>query len=94
MLQTSILTKQNFLQADLYLDVGAEVILTSNLWSDVRLKSGDKVTVVDFFYNNAEGPRSGKLIETAVVQFCDLDSEVITFLPRVTRTVSIPVHCV
>ena len=64
--------------------MGAEVILTSNLWSDVRLKSGDKVTVVDFFYNNAEGPRSGKLIETAVVQFCDLDSEVITFLPRLT----------
>ena len=55
-------------------------------------KYGAKSTVIDFVYKNAEGPRSGTFKETAVVQFCELDNGVMTFLPGVPRNVIIPVH--
>ena len=59
-----------------------------------RAKNGAKSTVISFVYKNAEGYRSGKLTEASVVQFCELDIKVMTFLPRVPRNVAIPVHCV
>ena len=61
---------QNFFKAGLYLAVVAEVMLTSNLWTDAGLKNGAKGTVIDFVCKNAEVPRSGKFTEAAVVQFC------------------------
>ena len=67
-------------------------MIKSNLIDIRRAKNGAKSTVIDFVYKNAEGPRSGKLTEAAVVQFCELDSEVMTFLPGVPRNVAIPVH--
>ena len=69
-------------------------MLTSNLWTDVGIQNCAKVAVIDFVYKNDEGPRSGKLTESAVVQFCELDSEFMNFLPGVPRTVAIPVHSV
>ena len=41
-------TKQTFLQSDLYLAVGADVMIKYNLWIDVGLKNGAKSTVIDF----------------------------------------------
>ena len=58
-------------------------MIKSNLWTDVGLNNGAKSTVIDFVYKNAEGPRSGKMAIASVVQFCGLDSEVMTFLPGV-----------
>ena len=69
-LQTRIPTKQNLLKSGLYISVGAEVMLTSNLCTDAGLKNGAKGTVIDFVCKNAEDPRSGKLAEADVVQFC------------------------
>ena len=60
-------------------------MIKSNLWTDVGLNNGAKSTVIDFFYKNTEVPRSVKLTEAAVVQFCELDSEVMTFLPGVPK---------
>ena len=45
-------------------------MLTSNLCTDAGLKNGAKGTVIDFVCKNAEDPRSGKLAEADVVQFC------------------------
>ena len=69
-------------------------MIKSNLWTDVGLKNGAKCTVIDSVYKNTEVPRIDKLIEDAVVQFCELESEVMTFLPDVPRNVAIPVHLV
>ena len=67
-------------------------MIKSNLSIDVGLNNGAKSTVIDFVYKNAEGPRSGKLTESAVVRFCELDNEVMTFLPGVPLNVAIPIH--
>ena len=67
-------------------------MLTYNLWTDVGLKNGAKVTVIDFIYNNNEDPRSGKLKEAVVFQFHELDIEVIPFLLGAPWTVVNPVH--
>ena len=58
-------------------------MLTSNSWTYVGLQNDAKGAVIDFVYKNAEGPRSGKMAKASVVQFCDLDSEVVTVLPGV-----------
>ena len=80
--------------AQLYLAVGAEVILTSNLWTEVGLHNRAKGKVVDIVYKNAAGPRinNGKnLPEAIVVKFHELADEVEPFFEGQERTVAIPV---
>ena len=67
-------------------------MLTSNLWTYVEIQNGAKGTIIDFVYKNAECPRSGKLTEAVVVQFCELDSEFMPFIPGLLLTVAITVH--
>ena len=67
-------------------------MLTSNLWTYVVIQNGANGTVIDFVYKNAVCPRSGKLTEAVVVQFCDLDSEFMPFIPGLLLTVAIRVH--
>ena len=55
--------KGNGLQARLYLAVGAEAMLTYNLWTDIRINNGAKNTVIDFVYKNSEGPMIGEFPE-------------------------------
>jgi len=56
------------LQAELYLACGAEVMLTSNLWTDVGLHNGARGKVVDIVYKTSTGPgQSGTVIPNAVV---------------------------
>ena len=68
-------------------------MLTSNLWAYFGIQNGAKGTVI-FVYKNAECPRSGKLTEAVVVQFCELDSEFMTFIPGLLLTFAIKVHSV
>ena len=67
-------------------------MLTSNLWTYVVIQNGANGTVIDFVCKNAVCPRSGKLTEAVVVQFCDLDSEFMPFIPGLLLTVAIRVH--
>ena len=72
----------NGLMAQLYLAVGAEVMLTSNLWTEVGLHNGAKGKVVDIVYKNAAGPRinNGKnLPEAIVIELHKLADEVESF---------------
>lgn len=80
----------NGLLAELFLAVGAWVMLTSNLWTDVGLHNGAKGIVVDLVYKTPAGPTFGDLPEAVVVQFCDLDAEIDQYLDGVPRTVAIP----
>ena len=59
----------NNLQAILYICVSSEVILTSNIWNEVRLNNSAKVNVINFFYIDASGPRNGGVPAAVVVQF-------------------------
>ena len=80
--------------AQLYLAVGAEVMLTSNLWTEVGLHNRAKGKVVDIVYKHATGPRvnNGKTLpEAIVVQFNELADEVEPFFEGEEKTVAIPV---
>ena len=48
----------NGLHSCLYLAKGADVLLTSNLWTPVGFHNGDRGKVLDFVYMNSNGPRS------------------------------------
>ena len=78
------------LHATLFLCEGADVMLTSNLWTAAGLHNGAKGKVVDFVYTTPEGPRSKELPESVVVYFPHLDENVDAFLPGQPKTVSIP----
>ena len=80
----------NGLHATLFLCEGADVMLTSNLWTAAGLHNGAKGKVVDFVYTTPEGPRSGSLPESVVVHFPHLQDNVDAFLPGLPKTVSIP----
>ena len=49
--------------------MGSEVILTSNLWTEVGLHDGAKVKMINFVYIYALVPRNGVVPEAVVVQF-------------------------
>lgn len=87
-------TEANGLQASLYLAKGAEVMLMSNLWSEVGLHNGAKGKVVDIVYTTANGPRDGNLPEAVVVQFDDLSNDVDSFLSDMPCSVAFPVQTV
>ena len=76
----------------LYFSVGADFMLISNLWTEVVLHNGAKVTVVDFMYTGSEGTRNGGVPETAVVQFRYLSerTHIETFLEGYEQSVLIP----
>ena len=87
-------TEANGLMSYLYLAVGAEVMLISNLWVDVVLNNGAKVNVSGFLYKNSDGPRTKKgekFPEAVVVQFHSMAEGVEPFLEGVPNTFSIPV---
>ena len=79
------------LKNDIYLAVGAKVMLTSNLWTEIGLHNGAMGVVVDIIYEDSVGPTNGSLPKAVVVQFPDLDDSIPCFLPDVQKTVSIPV---
>ena len=83
----------NNLKDVLYLSVGAYVMLISNMWTEVGLHNGAKVTVVIFGYTDSEGPINGGVSETVVVNFRDLskstDNE--PFLEGFEQGVVIPI---
>jgi ATP-dependent DNA helicase PIF1 len=80
----------NGLHATLFLCEDADVMFTSNLWTAAGLHNGAKGKVVDFVYTTPDGPRSGSLPKSVVVQFPHLDETVDAFLPGLPKTVSIP----
>ena len=65
-------SEANNLKAVLYLYVGADVRLTSNLWNEAGLNNGAKGIVVDFVYTDYYGPKNCGVLEAEVVQFRDL----------------------
>ena len=80
------------LQAILHLCVGSEVMLTSNVWTEVGLHNGAKGKVIDFVYVDASGPLSGNVPEAVVVQFHSLagEDQIPPFLNDYCRSVAIP----
>ena len=81
----------NNLKAVLYLSVVADVVLTSNLWNEVGLHNGAKVTVVYFVYTDSEGSINGGGIEAVVVQLQHLaeSTHIEPFLEKYERSVAI-----
>ena len=88
------LAEANRLMLKLYLAIGPEVMLTSNLWVDVGLHNGAKGKVVDFVYKNANEPCMNKGEESpedVVVKFHSMEKGIKPFLDGVPNTVTIPV---
>ena len=84
-------SEANNLKAVLYLSVVADVVLTSNLWNEVGLHNGAKVTVVYFVYTDSEGSINGGGIEAVVVQLQHLaeSTHIEPFLEKYERSVAI-----
>ena len=72
--------------------MGSEVILTSNLWTEVGLHDGAKVKMINFVYIDALVPRNGVVPEAVVVQFRSLSGEddIKLFIGGNPRNVTIP----
>ena len=83
-------TGANGHHAKLYLCDGADVMLNSNLWTDVGLNNGTKGKVVNCFYKDLAGPINGATPEAVVVQFRELDAQVAPFLPNYPNSLAIP----
>ena len=83
--------KANGLHTELYSCEGGEVILTSNLWSNIGLNIGANGEVIDFIYEDEAIPRSEIFTEYVVVQFHELDYDFEPILPEIPQTVAIPV---
>ena len=58
------------------------------MWYYDGLQNGYKGKVVNFSYNNKEGPRSGNIPEYIDVQFCELYDYFETFILETNQTVS------
>jgi len=92
MLKSNDSQEANCLYAQLFLCEGADVMLTSNLWTTVGLHNGDRGRVVDFEYTISEEPfhPSKQLLEAMVVEFGHLHESVPLFLFHKPKTVAIP----
>ena len=60
--------QSNGLNSCLNIAKGADVILTSNLWTPVGLQNDDRGKVSYFVYMNSDGPRSHTFPEAVVVE--------------------------
>jgi ATP-dependent exoDNAse (exonuclease V) alpha subunit len=79
------------LRNKLYLSIGSNVMLTSNLWTDVGLHNGAKGTVEGFVYATSEGPgRNGTLPNAVVVSFPHLNDSLPSYFEHVPKTLAIP----
>ena len=82
--------EENGLRTCLYLEKGADVMLTSNLWTPVGLYNGARGKVMDFVYMNSDGPQSQNFPEAVVVQFSHLYPGMPDFTEYYSRSVDIP----
>ena len=80
----------NGLHCCLYLAKGADVTLTSNLWTPVGLHNGSRGKFIDFVYMNSDGHRSQTLPEVVVMQFSHLELYMSDFLEYYPESVAIP----
>ena len=76
----------------LYFSVGADGMLTSNLWTEVGLSNITRGAVLYFVYKDSEGTINGGVPEAVVVQFQDLveSTDIETFLEEHEQSVPIP----
>ena len=79
----------NGLHAYLYLAKGADVMLTSKIWTPIGLHNGARGKVIDFAYMNSDGTRSQTLPEAVVVKFVHLEPDMPAFLEDYTGSVAI-----
>ena len=75
----------------MYLDDGAEVTLTSNIWSEAGIHNGTEEKVLDFIYQDANGPRNGELPKAVVLKFCEVQEDIQPLLPNIPRKFAKPV---
>ena len=80
----------NGLHYCLYLENGADVMLTSNLWTHVSLHNGARGKVIDFVYMNLYGPQYQTFPEAVVVKFIHLEPDMSIFLEDYLGSVDIP----
>ena len=73
-----------------YLAIGARTMLTWNMDADMGLVNGALGTVLDIFYTDDTDHEEGILPYAVVVQFDVLAPDIDPFVPRVARTVAVP----
>ena len=79
------------LRSVLYLAAGGEVMFTSNIWAEAGLHNGAERKVINFVYQDTNGPKNGDFTEAVVVQFIELQEEIQPLLTDIPRTVAISV---
>ena len=75
----------------MYLDDGAEVTLTSNIWPEAGIHNCSKEKVLYFIYQDANGPRNGELPKAVVVKFYEVQEDIQPLLPNIPRKFAKPV---